>query len=141
MFKYKTIILVLLSEIFITSCSKHEPLPDLGPIPPPLPAYYPYGGNLMVYMDSTKIIPYGSSGTYSLSCYLNINSVVLSQYATKYNRINVYSGSMIYGGINYPLKSFSKSATSGQVYHYRFTMVDTAGFESKSSSVYTVTIP
>ena len=143
MCNYKIIILIILSSLFFVACTKHETLPDLTPrsIPPPPPIVYPYGGNVMVQLDSSTIKPWGTTSSFVLAVYVSIKNNILAQYATKYSKINVSSGAGNSGNLPYPIKTFSKVVTSGQVFTYRFSLVDTAGVASKLSSPYVITIP
>lgn len=139
----KIIILIAFLSNLSVSCTKHEALPELEPRTSSVsPIVYPYGGNAMVQLDSSRVTPWGGSGTtYFLKGYVSVNDSILMQYATKYSKITVYSGNSVFGDLPYPNKSFGKLVTSGQVFKFHFTLIDTAGAASVSSPVYTITIP
>ncbi len=142
MFYCKAIIFAVFSFLVFTSCKKHETLPELEPIKviPILPKVYAYGSNAMVKLDSATIKPWGTTTSFVLSPYVCISNI-LAQYATTYSKINVYNNNTFYGSLPKPTKTFSKIVTSGQVFDYHFTLVDTAGLESVTSPHYTITIP
>lgn len=133
-YKYSLVILISILASCFVGCKKYDTLPDLDQGND----FNPASGVEFVKLDSSRV--YGST-TKTLKCYVGVKTALVNSNGFTVSRINVYKNGISGTYLTPPGNAFViLYVTTGQVFNFEFTVVDSQGRESKKSRVYHVVI-